>query len=584
MKTKDGVNIIKVYWRVMTYVKSQKVVFVYSILAFLFMAYYSIYNAKVQERFINAMNTGSLDSFVGLSIRAALFLIVGSVICYTGFCTKCLVAPYMAKDMSADAFHKLNKIPMDYIRENHSGDIVRRIGKETTKSTKDFELALHQYMIDAILMVAIFIFLANYNIFVAAITVISAPAMLFVSRFFSNRIRKNMKNILKGTGTMSGLIQESVKNMTTIRSYCLEDAFCEKFINEKNENNKMYFKNALTGNFMDILNSIISNSGVYISVFLIGSMAIEGKISIGAVMAVIVLIQRVQWSFIDISNRWGKMVEGVSAADRIFEIMDQKTEEEAFYRSQDKNEVSANAISIQNVNYSYKLGNDDIKEIFENLSIEVKYGETFAVVGLSGAGKSTLAKLMLGLLAPDSGYVSVCGHKTTGELELARKNMAYIPQIPYLFKGSIEQNISYGGENATKDEIIDAAKSAFAHDFILKLKDKYDTDVGEHGAKLSGGERQRVAIARAFLKNAPIIVFDEATSSLDNESERFIQDSIESKQKNRTMIIIAHRLSTIKNADRIIVLENGKIAEEGSHDELMNKNGGYRKLYEYQTI
>jgi ATP-binding cassette subfamily B protein/subfamily B ATP-binding cassette protein MsbA len=362
----------------------------------------------------------------------------------------------------------------------------------------------------------------------------------------------------------------------------LEDAFCKKFTEKKSENNNMYLKNTLTGNFMDILNSIISNSGVYVSVFLIGLLAIDGKMSIGSVMAVIVLVQRVQWSFIDTSERWGKTVESVGMADRIFEIMDQKTEEEVFYKDFIKAADSKNAISINNASYAYKLENGETNEVIKDFSIEVKYGETLGIVGLSGTGKSTLAKLILGLIVPDNGSVSICGHITSNSLKEARKNVAYIPQVPYLFKESIEQNISYGKENAGKGEIISAAKSAHAHDFIVRLKDGYDSDVGEHGTKLSGGERQRVAIARAFLKGATVIVFDEATSSLDNESERFVQNSIENERGCRTLIIIAHRISTVKNADRIIVIDGGKIIEEGNHKELMGRGTQYKRLCESQ--
>ncbi len=236
-------------------------------------------------------------------------------------------------------------------------------------------------------------------------------------------------------------------------------------------------------------------------------------------------------------------------------------------------------IKFKNVSFNYKAG----KEIFKNLSFEIQDGEYVALVGASGTGKSTLCNLIPRFYDVTSGEILIDNIPIKNiKLKDLRKNIGFVQQDTFLFSGTVMENIRYGNFDASKEEIINAAKNAYAHDFIMELEKGYDTPIGERGVKLSGGQKQRIAIARAFLKNPPILIFDEATSSLDNESERFIQMSMENLAKNRTTIVIAHRLSTIKNAKRILVLNKFGIAEEGTHEELLNKSGIYADLYNLQ--
>ena len=232
-------------------------------------------------------------------------------------------------------------------------------------------------------------------------------------------------------------------------------------------------------------------------------------------------------------------------------------------------------IEFNDISFKY-----DDKYIFENFNLKIKEGEYLALVGKSGVGKSTLCHLIPRLYDVSKGEVLIDGVDVRKiKLKSLRENIGFVQQETFLFSKSIFENIKLGKSNATKEEVIEAAKNAYAHDFIMNLPEVYDTQVGHNGTKLSGGQRQRIAIARAFLKNPPILIFDEATSNLDNESERFIQKSMEVLAKNRTFIVIAHRLSTVKNADRIIVLDESGIAEEGSHSDLLNKSGIYSSLY-----
>ncbi len=242
--------------------------------------------------------------------------------------------------------------------------------------------------------------------------------------------------------------------------------------------------------------------------------------------------------------------------------------------------VKEGTITFDDVSFSYKSGSNALKKA----SLELDAGKIYALIGHSGAGKSTMVKMLLRMYDPTSGSIKIDGQDLRGvTLESLRKSIAYVPQDPALFHRSIADNIRYARPKASMQEVIAAAKQAQCHSFVSKLENGYDTVVGERGAKLSGGERQRVAIARAILKDAPILLLDEATSSLDSDSEHEVQKALEAVMKNRTSIIIAHRLSTIRKADRILVIEGGRIIDQGNHDELLDREGIYKGLWERQS-
>ena len=270
--------------------------------------------------------------------------------------------------------------------------------------------------------------------------------------------------------------------------------------------------------------------------------------------------------------------EGSVGFKRIFNILSIDSEIKNSKDAIKLEKVKGN-IKFKDVSFIYKSG----RKIFENLNLEIKAGEYVALVGPSGAGKSTLCNLIPRFYDVNKGEILIDDVPVKKiELKNLRKNIGFVRQDVVLFSGTIADNIRYGKLDATNEEIIQAAKDAYAHDFILDFEKGYNTYIGGRGTRLSGGQKQRIAIARAFLKNSPILIFDEATSSLDNESEKFIQKSMEKLAKDRTTIVIAHRLSTIRNAKRILVLSGGNIAEEGTHEELLSKNGIYADLYNMQ--
>jgi ATP-binding cassette subfamily B protein len=311
---------------------------------------------------------------------------------------------------------------------------------------------------------------------------------------------------------------------------------------------------------------------------------LNNQISLGAILAVIFLQGNASFLFENIGRFISDVQKSLAGAIRVFEILDMSTENDykpdLFDNSSLSNRHKDEMIKLENAEFSYKEN-----KVLDNVSLSIAKGSVTALVGPSGGGKSTIIKLIMGFYQLNSGKLIVSEKPVNNyTLEQLRSQIAYVPQNAYLFYGTILENISYGKDNASQEEIIEAAKAANAHDFIMQMPNGYETLVGERGESLSGGQRQRVAIARAILKDSPILLLDEATSALDSESEQLVQDALNKLMKGRTTLVIAHRLTTVTHADKIYVLENGKVVECGTNKELLAKEGLYSKLYKMQFI
>jgi ATP-binding cassette subfamily B protein len=308
---------------------------------------------------------------------------------------------------------------------------------------------------------------------------------------------------------------------------------------------------------------------------------IQGKFTVAQIMAFCLYAQLLAESMFSITSRIEFLEAGVAGYERFRKTMQIKPKIVNVPNALELKKIAGD-VEFRNVSFRYK---DNKQNILNRFNLDIKPGEYVALVGSSGVGKTTICNLIPRFYDVTEGSVLIDGIDVRDiNLKSLRQNIGFVQQDVYLFAGTIEENIRYGKPNATKEEIIEAAKNANAHDFITTFSDGYNTQVGERGLKLSGGQKQRIAIARVFLKNPPILIFDEATSSLDNESERFIQKSLEKLASSRTTIVIAHRLSTIQNAHRIVVVAQDGIAEEGTHDELINKNGVYKGFYGTQSL
>lgn len=498
------------------------------------------------------------------------------------------------KNMSHVLLDHINRLPFKFIQDNHSGDLAERVNADVSKAVEILSSSLVQLFSNLLTFLFAFVYLSTVNLELALFALSTGPITFAAGRFFDSRIRKAAEELNNKGGEQRGLMQEFLQSMPVVRVLGIDKLLIDKFRKMKASQLGVTKKKALLNLTMWRVVVFINAGATITLAYFVALAAINGAMSIGYVLSFIFLLSRLQWPFINISSTWGAINNSLGAADRVFKILDVEVENsfETTAKSVKPIDDTDYAVEISNLSFSYKG-----TVLFHDFNLKVKKGETIAIVGPSGSGKTTLARLCCGLFMPDEGDIKIFGYSIREDLKGAREKLAYVPQIPYLFTGTVEENILNGvrGEveeadcvdvsdkDKRKDEVHavvqEAAIMANSHTFISTLKEGYKSSLKEHGANLSGGQKQRIAIARALAGNAPLLIFDEATSSLDNESEQMIKATLDSLSGKHTMLVIAHRLSTVRNATRIIVLKNGCVAEEGTHDELLIAGGEYNRLY-----
>ena len=485
-----------------------------------------------------------------------------------------VVGVRMQADMRSVVFRHLQKLPNKYFDENKSGVTMSRIVNDLMDIT---ELAHHgpeDLFISLVTILGSFVILMGIDIPLTLIIFAVLPfAVWFVARKKDKMGNAFMKARVK-VGEVNATLENSIAGMKVTKSFCTEDEELEKFdkinniFKDAREESYKAMAEYFSGMnfFMDLLE--------WIAMILGGYYTYVGRITIGDFAAYILYVKMFIEPMKKLVNFTEQYQNGMTGFKRFKEIMDEEIQEEAKNPKELKN-VKGN-IEIENASFTY----EDENEVISDLNLSIEAGKTIALVGPSGGGKTTLCSLIPRFYELDSGDIKIDGNSIKDvSLRSLRKNIGVVQQDVFLFTGTIRDNIICGNPEATEEEMIEAAKKARIHDFVMTLPEKYDTYIGERGVKLSGGQKQRISISRIFLKNPPIIILDEATSALDNVTEREIQASLEELSKDRTNIVVAHRLSTIKNADEIIVITEGKISERGTHDELIKAGGIYATLH-----
>ncbi len=485
-------------------------------------------------------------------------------------------------DMRRDLFDHLQKLPFKYFDNTKIGQIMSRVTTDLFDVTEFSHHCPEEFFIAGIKIVGAFIILGRINWWFTLIIFLLLPVMLVSIAVFRTKMKDAFKEQRKQVGELNADLEDSLLGTRVVKSFANEDLEREKFAH----GNEMFFnskKKAYKYMALFQAGTRFSDGLMYIAVIVIGSLfMIDGKLTPADLIAYLLYIQTLITSIRRIVEFTEQFQKGITGIERFYEIMDEPVENYTPDNAIELESVTGN-IEFNDVNFKYS---DNTKEVLTKINLSIKKGENIAFVGPSGGGKTTLCNLIPKFYELTSGSITIDGVDiskiTLGSL---RNNIGMVQQDVYLFSGTVYENILYGKPGATRDEVIEAAKAAGAHDFIMELKDGYDTYVGERGLKLSGGQKQRVSIARLFLKNPPILILDEATSALDNESELLVQKSLKRLSEGRTTFTIAHRLTTIKNATRIFVLTTDGIAEEGTHEELMQRGGEYAKLYSmYSTL
>ncbi len=484
-------------------------------------------------------------------------------------------------DMRRDMFDHLEKLPFKYFDNTKIGQLMSRMTSDLFDITEFSHHCPEEFFIAAIKIVGAFIILGGINLALTSLIFLLLPLMLISVFLFRRNMKSAFKEQRQQVGELNAELEDSLLGIRVVKSFANEDIEREKFA----EGNRRFFKAKKNAyKYMALFQSgtRFFDGVMYIAVIVLGSLfMLKGHINPADLVAYLLYIQTLITSIRRIVEFTEQFQRGITGIERFLEVMDEPVDIKDATDAVELENVTGNVV-FDNVNFKYS---DNAENVINSLSLDIKAGENIAIVGPSGGGKTTMCNLIPRFYDLTDGNILIDGINIKDiTLSSLRNNIGMVQQDVYLFSGTVYENIIYGKPDATRDEVIEAAKAAGAHEFICELKDGYDTYVGERGLKLSGGQKQRISIARLFLKNPPILILDEATSALDNESELLVQDSLKKLSKGRTTFTIAHRLTTIKNATRIFVLTQEGIVEEGTHAELMEKGGEYAKLYSMYSV
>lgn len=482
----------------------------------------------------------------------------------------------MEYDMRSEIFGHMQKLSFSFYDDAKVGQLMSRITSDLFDITELLHHGPENLILSLLKITGAFIILVNINPWLALAAFIVLPFMFAFAFILNKKMRRAFRRNREKIADINGQIEDNLAGIRVVKSFANEDIENQKFAVGNNgflaakKNSYRYMGSFQAG--VGVFTTLIQVNVILVGGVLIARQMVDVSDLITFLLYIGVFTEPIK-TLVDFTEQFQNGYTGFERFREIMDIMpDVKEEEDAV----ELTGVKGN-ITFEDVSFQYKDGTENV---LNHIDLEVPEGAYMALVGSSGAGKSTLCSLIPRFYDVTGGKIKIDGHDIRHvTLKSLRNQIGMVQQDVYLFAGSIYENIAYGKPGATREEVIQAAKNANAHEFIMSFPNGYDTDIGQRGIKLSGGQKQRLSIARVFLKNPPILIFDEATSALDNESERIVQESLEKLAKNRTTFVIAHRLTTIQNAEKILVLTEEGIAESGTHEELLQQGGIYEKLY-----
>ena len=513
---------------------------------------------------------------IGGIFAATVIKVISS---YYSEITSNFVTETIKREIKIDIFSHLEKLPINYFKKNKLGDTLSKLTNDTTSLGRIGFIIFDMFKeLLTVLILTGRMFQVDYIL--ALVSLILLPLIIRVVRKYTKKIRKYGRERQDTTGKVTAFTQETLSGIFVIKAFNNTDFVIDKYKDLTKEEFEQAYKTTKIKAKVSPINEVITTFMVLLVVLYGGyQILVTKKITSGDLISFVTALGLMHQPLKRLISKNNDLQDSLPSADRVVEIFDEKVETDVFGEAIEFDEKIQD-IKFENVNYKYEDSNE---YVLKNINLDVKAGEIVAFVGKSGSGKTTLVNLLARFFNTDEGTVTVNGVNIKNiPLKIYRNKFAIVPQETFLFGGTIKENISFGKE-VTDEEIITAAKMANAYNFIQEdLPNKFETEVGERGALLSGGQKQRIAIARALIKNPEIMILDEATSALDSESEKLVQDALDSLMEGRTTFVIAHRLSTIVRADKIVVMDNGEIKEIGTHSELIAMNGIYKNLYDIQ--
>jgi len=587
MDSAKGNNEFEILKRVFKYLLPYKGRLAGGVISMLVHAFLTVFFVKVfqdlLETIISDIDMGR-EGMIQLSLVAGMMILVYFLkgVSYYG---KTYLVSYVSqrsiKDMRDDLYSHLHNLSLSFYSKNKTGDILSRV----TNDVQNLESSMIKTTVGSIdkvfTLIGGIIYLVYLNYRLTIFLIIILPFITYVITKFNYKLKKVSRRVQIKIADVSDVLQETLSAVRVVKSFGREEYEFERFSSENQANFRAKMKKTQYGAILTPLVEFLAAISFTAILWYGGYEVMQGRMTASELIAFFTLLLTISEPLRSITKLSKRLQQLFASAERVFEIMDTESE----LREDDENKIELNELDGEVVydNVSFAYNEDEI--VLKNINLTAKPGEVVALVGHSGAGKTTMVDLIPRFFDPIEGRMRVDGHDLRDlKIDSLRNFIGIVPQETILFSGSLRDNIAYGDLNADEEAIQKAAEAANAHQFIMGFPDGYDTVVGERGVGLSGGQKQRISIARAILKNPKILILDEATSSLDSESEALVQEALEHLMKNRTTFIIAHRLSTIRNADKIVVVEQGEIMEIGNHQELIKKQGKYASLYQGQFI
>ncbi len=481
-------------------------------------------------------------------------------------------------EIRIESYEHVQKLDMSWFENKKVGDITAKLNDDVNQLERFLDDGFNtiiQLIVSSVAIGAVFFYISPL---IASISILPIPAILLIAFFFQKNLSPRYTAVRNAVGTLNNTIFNNLLGILTIKSFVAEKLERKK-VEQLSMDYRLKNRHAiqLSSAFIPIVRMGILSG--FLGTMIIGSyLALDGTIAVGSYSVLVFLTQRFLWPFTTLGETVDLFERSMASTKRILDLLDTPSHIKDHSESIDLENFGENIV-FNNVGFSY----EDSKKVFDGLNFTIKKNSLVGIVGQTGAGKTTIIKLLLRFYNPTNGTIKIGNHDINQiKIKNLRENIGYVSQEIFMFDGSVRDNIAYPYLNEG-DDVIQAAKQSQAHEFIEKLPNGYDTMIGERGQKLSVGQKQRIAIARALYKNPPILIFDEATSAVDNETELLLQKALMEISKDRTTIVIAHRLSTVRNADDILVIGQGSIIESGNHEQLLSKNGVYENLWKIQT-
>ncbi|MCC3144268.1 ABC transporter ATP-binding protein/permease [Halanaerobium sp. Z-7514] len=580
-------NTWPMFKRIFKYVLPYKGRLASGIFSMLVHAFLTVFFVRVFQDLLETIITdmaAGREGIIRLSWIAALMILVyflKGVSYYGQHYLVAYVSQKAVRDIRDELYFRLQNLSLSFYSRNKTGEIISRVTNDVSQLQSAIVSGAVNTIYKLFTLVGGLVYLVYLNYRLTIFLLVMLPLITYVLNIFNKKLRRVSKEVQVKIANVSDVLQETLSAVRVVKSFGREDYEYDRFSSQNEANFQAKMKKTQYGAILTPLIEFIAAISFTAILWYGGYEVMQGRMRASELIAFFTLLLTISDPLRSLTKLSSTIQQAVASAERIFEVIDK----ENIIEKDKENKVILDEVEgevvYDNINFSYDR--DEI--VLKNINLCASPGDIIALVGHSGAGKTTMVDLIPRFYDPISGRMRLDGHDLRDiNLENLRSFIGIVPQETILFSGTLRDNIKYGDLDADEEAVKKAAVAANAHDFIMEFPDGYDTMVGERGVGLSGGQKQRISIARAILKDPKILILDEATSSLDAESEALVQEALEHLMENRTTFIIAHRLSTIKNADKIIVLENGEIVERGSHQELLKKDGKYASLYQGQFI